>query len=96
MARDFQDAIEEFLTARMDAALQKLRADNSDHAARQREHETLYHAMRKAMTGQTAQTQQMFDDFLEQYGTLKDEESEFFYREGMSDAIRFLRFLQVL
>lgn len=72
------------------------RADNNDHAARQREHETLYHAMRKAMTEQPAQTQQMFDDFLEQYGTLKDEESEFFYREGMSDAIRFLRFLEVL
>lgn len=96
MVRDFNDNLKEFLDSLMSDNLEILRSDNYSFVEMEDYEKEAYDAAEEILNAMPAEKKTIMEAFLEASIKVQGQKAEFLYQQGMKDAVRFLKFFEVL
>lgn len=96
MVRDFNDNLREFLDSLMSDNLEILRSDNYSFAEMEDYEKEAYDAAEEILNDMPAEKKATMEAYLEASIKVQGQKAMFLYYQGIKDAVRFLKFFEVL
>lgn len=96
MVRDFNNNLKEFLDNLMSDELELLRSENYSFLELEESEKECYDAAEEILGAMPAEKKATMEAFLEASIKVHGQKAEFLYQQGMKDAVRFLKFFEVL